>query len=97
MFYEAAGFHVHVYKDGHEDGGYAFVSYDDESVFDLGLETSAAGAGCYVRVPDIDDWHTRLTRLGYNVTAIRDEPWGMREFALTDPSGNRLRFGQGID
>ena len=98
-FYEAVGFHVRVYadenggEDGEEDGGYAFVQYEDASVFDLTLAASAAGAGCYIRVPNVDEWHTRLTGLGHSVTPIVDEPWGMREFALTDPSGNRLRFG----
>ena len=27
-------------------------------------------------------------------TPLRDEPWGMREFSVTDPSGNRLRVGE---
>jgi uncharacterized glyoxalase superfamily protein PhnB len=30
------------------------------------------------------------------VTALADEPWGMREFTLTDPSGNHVRIGRGI-
>jgi uncharacterized glyoxalase superfamily protein PhnB len=30
------------------------------------------------------------------VTPLVDQPWGMREFALTDPSGNRLRIGRPI-
>jgi predicted enzyme related to lactoylglutathione lyase len=92
-FYEAAGFDVRVYRDDQEDGGYAFVSYNDESVFDLGLQPSAVGAGCFIIVADADVWHARLSALGYDVTPVIDEPWGMREFALTDPSGNRLRFG----
>ena len=92
-FYEAAGFEVHVYRDAHEDGEYAFVHYDGESVFDLGLAPSSVGAGCFIIVRDPDDWYARLTGIGYVVSPIRDEPWGMREFALTDPNGNRLRFG----
>jgi predicted enzyme related to lactoylglutathione lyase len=91
-FYEAAGFDVRVY----EGGGYAFVNYNDESVFDLGLKESATGAGCYIIVPGVDDWHTRLSALGYSVTPVLNEPHGMREFTLTDPDGNRLRFGRGI-
>jgi hypothetical protein len=96
-FYEAAGFDVHVYRDDNEDGGYAFVHYEEQSVFDLGLEPSTVGAGCFITVPRSDEWHARFTQLGYDVTTLRDEPWGMREFALTDPSGNRLRFGHGLD
>jgi catechol 2,3-dioxygenase-like lactoylglutathione lyase family enzyme len=93
-FYRAAGFHVHVYGDDHENGQYAFVHFDDVSVFDLRVEEPATGSGCYVRVPDPDDWHTRLEGLGYDVSDVKVEPWGMREFALADPNGNRLRFGR---
>jgi predicted enzyme related to lactoylglutathione lyase len=92
-FYEAAGFDVRVYRDDHEEGEYAFVSYDDEGVFDLGVQPSAVGAGCFIIVRDADGWHARLRALGSDVTPVVDEPWGMREFALTDPSGNRLRIG----
>lgn len=31
-----------------------------------------------------------------SVTPIGDQPWGMREFTLTDPSGNHLRIGHEI-
>ncbi|EJH4818460.1 GNAT family N-acetyltransferase, partial [Pseudomonas aeruginosa] len=30
-------------------------------------------------------------------TALEDQPWGMREFALVDPDGNLLRVGQELD
>ncbi len=95
-FYEAAGFTVHVY----EGGGFAFVRRDEQSVFDLGFEAdldpAANKAGCYVIVPVADDWHTLFSDLRYPVTELRDEEYGMREFTLTDPSGNHLRFGHPI-
>jgi uncharacterized glyoxalase superfamily protein PhnB len=95
-FYEAAGFHVHVY----EGGGFAFVHHDEQSVFDLGTEPDMDPAtnrsGCYVIVPVVDEWHTSLSELGYPVTPLEDEVYGMREFTLTDPSGNHLRFGQSL-
>jgi hypothetical protein len=95
-FYEAAGFDVRVY----EGGSYAFVNHDDESVFDLGYEdgfdVESNRAGCYLIVPSPDEWHACLTSLGYPVTPLRDENYGMREFALTDPSGNHIRFGHGL-
>ena len=31
------------------------------------------------------------------ITALEDQPWGMREFALVDPDGNLLRVGQELD
>jgi hypothetical protein len=94
-FYEAAGFHVNTY-----DSNFAFVRYADTSVFDLDLKqrTDPAnnGAGCFIVTDDPDQWHTRLSAAGLPVTAIADMPWGMREFTLTDPSGNHLRIGRSI-
>ena len=100
-FYERAGFGVRVYTDGTDaEGGFAFVDYDGESVFDLDavadLEPAANRAGCYLVVSDADAWHTRMAEAGLPITAIADQPWGMREFALDDPSGNHVRIGTGI-
>jgi catechol 2,3-dioxygenase-like lactoylglutathione lyase family enzyme len=92
-FYETAGFEVRQY-----DGGYAFVSLDDESAFDLDkvdkpITAESNGAGCYLIVSDVDDWHRRLSSVELPVTSLADQPWGMREFALTDPNGNNIRIG----
>ena len=94
-FYEAAGFGVERY----EGGDHAFVSSGDESVFDLDvpekpLDPALNSAACYLIVEDVDEWHGRLAQLGLTVTVLEDKPWGMREFSLTDPSGNSLRFGR---
>jgi hypothetical protein len=55
-FYEAAGFNVHSYNDG-----FAFVQYENVSVFDLGvnpkIDPKRNGAGCFLIVPDSDAWH----------------------------------------
>ncbi len=94
-FYEAAGFDVEPY-----DEGFAFVHLRDQSAFDLDLHPAADpatnGAGCYIIVEDVDAWHDRLVVAGLPVTPVEDMPWGMHEFALTDPSGNRIRIGKGI-
>jgi catechol 2,3-dioxygenase-like lactoylglutathione lyase family enzyme len=92
-FYEAAGFDVRRYDDG-----FAFVQYADTSVFDLdlaaGIDPDRNGAGCYIITPDADAWHARLTAAGVPVAPIEDQPWGMHEFTLTDPSGNSVRIGR---
>jgi uncharacterized glyoxalase superfamily protein PhnB len=94
-FYEAAGFEVRTYDDG-----FAFVRYSDSSVFDLDLiadfDPATNHAGCYLIVDDPDAWHARLTAACLSVSPIQDEPWGMLEFTLTDPSGNRLRIGRSV-
>jgi len=97
-FYEKAGFDVRCY----EGGDYAFVSYDDESVFDLdvtepALDAAANRAGCYLVTAEADHWHQRLVGLGIPVNNLEDKPWGMREFTLTDPSGNHIRIGRSIE
>lgn len=102
VFYERAGFGVRVYTDhnGGTGDGFAFVDYDGQSVFDLDaapeLDPKANRAGCYLISNDADSWHTRISTSGLPVTPIADQPWGMREFTLTDPSGNRVRVGRGV-
>src|SRR6266536_5330952 len=45
----------------------------------------------------VDAWHARMSAAGLPVTPLQEEPWGMREFTLTDPSGNHLRIGRATD
>lgn len=89
-FWESAGFDVHRYDDG-----FAFVSFDEQSVFDLdlvdGFDPAANCAGCYIITDQTEAWHDRFSA-GMTVTSIEDMPWGMRESAVTDPNGNRIRI-----
>ena len=58
-------------------------------------------AGCYLRVADADALHDEWRRAGVprdDATGSRLDPpmdtaYGMREFALIDPSGNLVRVG----
>ena len=92
-FYESAGFDIERYDDG-----FAFVRFGDQSVFDLDLisnmDPSANHAGCYIITADADEWHRRFSSAGLPVTPIKDMPWGMHEFTLTDPNGNNVRIGR---
>lgn len=100
-FYERAGFSVRVYRDEHGEGGegFAFVDFEGQSVFDLDaapdLDPAANRAGCHLITTEADTWHARMQSEDLPVTALADQPWGMREFTLTDPSGNRVRIGRG--
>jgi predicted enzyme related to lactoylglutathione lyase len=95
VFYETAGFEVQSY-----DSGFAFAHFAGASMFDLDLKETIDpannGAGCFITTDDADQWHARLVAAGLPVTAIADMPWGMHEFTLTDPSGNRVRIGRSI-
>jgi uncharacterized glyoxalase superfamily protein PhnB len=97
-FYERAGFGVRVYREDDDDpgDGFAFVDYDGQSVFDLDvidIDPARNGAGCYLIVGDADAWHARVDAAGIPVEPVEDQPWGMREFTLTDPFGNHIRIG----
>ena len=99
-FYERAGFEVRRYVDETgSPGDFAFVTYEDQSVFDLDvydIDPARNGAGCYLIVHGVDDWHARMDAERLPVTAVEDQPWGMREYTLTDPSGNHVRIGQNL-
>ena len=57
----------------------------------------------HLLVPDVDAWWEQIYKRGivgsYNVrmTPLVQQPWGMREFTLTDPSGVLWRIAQNID
>jgi uncharacterized glyoxalase superfamily protein PhnB len=99
-FYERAGFGVRVYIDENDQpGDFAFVDIDDQSVFDLDvvdIDPARNGGGCYLIVQDPDAWHARMAATNLPVTPLADQPWGMREFTLTDPSGNNIRIGRSL-
>ena len=49
----------------------------------------------YLVVDDVDAFHERAVASGAEVVkALRDEPWGMREFGLRTIDGHRLMIGQ---
>ena len=45
----------------------------------------------------IDALYAQIKARGVAVTEpLQDQPYGMRDFVVTDPDGHRLVFGQGI-
>jgi uncharacterized glyoxalase superfamily protein PhnB len=51
------------------------------------------GGAVYFIVPDADTCWAAFAQKGVVATnPLADTPWGTREFLLTDPDGNRLRF-----
>jgi catechol 2,3-dioxygenase-like lactoylglutathione lyase family enzyme len=51
-------------------------------------------AMAYVRVSDIDVYYAELKARSVEVTALEDRSYGMRDFEVVDPCGNRIAFGQ---
>jgi catechol 2,3-dioxygenase-like lactoylglutathione lyase family enzyme len=63
------------------------------------FDPTTSCAGCYVRVQDVEAWYETARHAGLpsagipRLIALRDRPWGMREFAIVDPNGSLLRIG----
>ena len=57
----------------------------------------------HLLVPDADVWYDLILKrgiietYGVQITPLVQQPWGMREFTLTDPSGVQWRIAQNID
>ncbi len=100
-FYGALGFRAW-FNGGGVNAQYEILSRGHLVVhffLDLRVDPAKNDRGCYLRVVDADAFHGACAALGLpaagvpRVTAPRDEPWGMREFTVVDPSGNLLRIG----
>jgi hypothetical protein len=59
-----------------------------------------------VRVDKVDELFQKYIKRGLDTSKKEESPvhqgplnqsWGMREFYVTDPSGNTLRFGKPIE
>lgn len=56
----------------------------------------------HLLVEDVDAWHSQIIQCGviegYGVklTSVEVQPWGMKDFCFTDPSGVLWRVGQNI-
>ena len=94
-FYESLGF-----KAGYHDERYDIVRRGRlvvhlEQPDDLVPERNTFS--CYWRVTDADRLYREFAALGLPSTGLpqltepQNEPWGMREFTLKDPSGNLVR------
>jgi catechol 2,3-dioxygenase-like lactoylglutathione lyase family enzyme len=54
-----------------------------------------APSSVYIVVTEIDAYYARLQARGIvALVEIGDRPYGMRDFTVDDPSGNKLSFGQ---
>jgi uncharacterized glyoxalase superfamily protein PhnB len=51
---------------------------------------------CYIRVKGVDALYEtwRVQGLIHPSATLETKPWGQKEFAIADPNGNLLRFGE---
>jgi catechol 2,3-dioxygenase-like lactoylglutathione lyase family enzyme len=58
---------------------------------------SRGTAMAYVAVAGVDAYYEALTARGVDASAIGDRDYGMRDFEVVDPDGNRLAFGEPLN
>ena len=101
-FYERLGFRAAGWWPK-EFGGYAILRRGDLAMHFFAyqdISPSENYAQCYWRVKDVDALYAECHAAGLpssgipRLEAVDDKPWGMREFAIIDPSGNLVRVGQ---
>ena len=51
-------------------------------------------AMAYIQLSGVDAYFTELKERNVDLGELGDRPYGMRDFELIDPSGNRLAFGE---
>lgn len=96
-FYSALGF-----TRASEDGGIAYFHHGSASFLlqDFFVAAHADNFLMHLLVEDVDRWHAHASEVagsfGVRIGAIEDQPWAMRDFTLSDPSGVLWRIGQNI-
>ena len=99
-FYQDIGFTLA--SDG---GGVAYFRVDNAAflLMDFCTDGLAKDFTMHLLVEDVDAWWNRIQESGvvaaYGVTLspIELQPWRMRDFCITDPSGVVWRVGQNVD
>jgi catechol 2,3-dioxygenase-like lactoylglutathione lyase family enzyme len=94
-FYAKLGFAV---ESRNDDWGWAMVRFDEcRLMLDQSINQHPAGsreAVVYLYPDDIVEYHAQARRNGLKIPDLDETFYGMREFRLDDPDGNRLWIGQ---
>lgn len=80
----------------HQQADLGVMDRDGMRLLLIGRTERHSGIGsCCFYVRDADALHAELTAKGANVMGEPvSQPWGLREFRVLDPEGNRLSFAQ---
>lgn len=91
-FFQSVGMHVTERSDGYLRLHLGSV----ELHFSTADEARTPGEA-FVHVPDAARlWKKLRSENVAGLGPVQDQPWGLREFVLTDPDGNRLRVGSAL-
>jgi len=100
QFYKDLGFTM-----ASEGGGIAYFHFDHVSFLlqDFCAEAFAENFMMHILVEDVDAWWNQvhesgvIGKYGVKLSNIESQPWRMRDFCLTDPSGVLWRIGQNTE
>jgi hypothetical protein len=100
QFYRDIGFTM-----ASEGGGVAYIRFEHASFLlqDFCAESLAENFRMHMLVKDVEAWWNRLKdsgvtrKYGVELSNIQLQPWRMRDFCVTDPSGVTWRIGQNVD
>ncbi len=98
-FYQDLGF-----TRASEGGGIAYFHHVNCAFLlqDWYVQAFAENLQMHLLVEDVQAWfeHVQASdlagRYSVRVTPLEDQPWGMRDFTLTDPAGVCWRIGQNL-
>jgi catechol 2,3-dioxygenase-like lactoylglutathione lyase family enzyme len=99
QFYQDIGFTM-----ASEGGGVAYFHCNTASFLlrDFCAESFAENFMMHILVEDVEAWWNHVNesgvvaKFGVNLAKIELQPWRMRDFCLTDPSGVLWRIGQNV-
>jgi len=97
QFYKDLGFTM-----ASEGGGVAYFHFEHVSFLlqDFCAASLAENFMMHILVEDVEAWRNHVlasgvaSKYGVRVTEIESQPWRMRDFCLSDPSGVLWRIGQ---
>ncbi|MBA4108812.1 MAG: glyoxalase [Leptothrix sp. (in: Bacteria)] len=100
QFYQDIGFSM-----ASEGGGVAYFHVGQASFLlqDFCAESLAENFMMHLLVEDVDAWWAHIdqsgvvAKYGVKLFGIEQQPWRMRDFCITDPSGVLWRIGQNTD
>ena len=85
-------------KVGWKDQNYAVIARDKIEIhfWKCNDKIHPENTSCYIQVKWVDELHNEMQTAGvvHPNGPLKDQPWGMREFAILDEDGNCIRFGQ---
>ncbi|HSC83046.1 MAG TPA: VOC family protein [Pseudomonas sp.] len=98
-FYQALGFRLAWEADSVACFNHGHCSFLLQDFYQREL---AENLMLHLLVEDVDAWWQQVQdsglveRFGVRLHPLEDQPWGMRDFVLIDPSGVLWRIGQSI-